>query len=112
MSKAQGYSLWLIPTGETYDRLNNIIVSLSKRYKTQYFEPHVTLVGGILGSEDDVISKTSQLTALLHPHMIELSRIDFLNEYFRCLFVKARETAYVMSANQLARGVYGQETIV
>jgi len=52
MSKAKGYSLWLMPTEEVYDGLNTIISQLSRKYSTQYFKPHVTLIGEILGSED------------------------------------------------------------
>lgn len=40
-------SLWIVPSGETYNLLQNQINTLSEVHKTPTFEPHVTLVSGV-----------------------------------------------------------------
>jgi 2'-5' RNA ligase len=110
MSKAKSYSLWLMPTGEVYDRLNTLISQLSREYYTPYFKPHVTLIGEVLDSENEVISNIAHLTSVIHPYRIELGRVQYRNEYFRCLFLKAKETDEVMRANQEARKIFSRQS--
>lgn len=110
MPEAKGYSLWLMPAGDVYDRLKGLISRLSRRYSTPDFEPHVTLLSEIPGPEDEIVSKTARLASVIGPYKIELSRVEYLNEYFRCLFLRAKETDEVMRANREARRIFGRET--
>ena len=110
MTRAKGYSIWLMPTGDVYNKLNTLISQLSKKYNAPYFEPHITLIGEVLGSEDEVISKTTRLASVVHPYRIELVQVGYLNKYFRCLFLRAKETGEVMRANQEARKIFNRET--
>ena len=110
MTKAKGYSIWLMPIGEVYNTLNSLILKLSRKYSTSYFKPHVTLIGSLTGSEKGIIAKTVQLASLIHPLRIELDRVEYLNKYFRCLFIKVKETDELMEANQKARKMFGRET--
>lgn len=59
--KAKGYSLWLMPTGEAYGKFSNLIKRLAKEYNAPVFEPHVTLIGDLMGSENGVLKKVEQL---------------------------------------------------
>lgn len=108
MSKASGYSLWLIPTGRAYVRLDELISKLCKKCNVPYFEPHVTLLGKIAGSKDNVLSKTAQLASIVKPYTIEFEKINYLDDYFKCLFLKAKETNEVMQANAHARILFGR----
>jgi 2'-5' RNA ligase len=110
MLKTNVYSIWLIPTGEVYNRLNTLISKLSKNYNTPYFEPHVTLISKVLGSDNEIIQRTSQLSSLVRKYRIELNRVEYLDEYFRCLFLRLRETNEVMGANREAREIFGRKT--
>ncbi len=105
--KAKGYSIWLMPQGEIYRYLSEIIFRLSKKYNSPYFEPHVTLLGGMEGSEKDILQKTEKLARIIAPYEIRLTKIGFLDEYFRALFVKADKTRKVMNANRKAQGMFG-----
>lgn len=99
MIKGKGYSLWFMPTGSVYDRLVKIISQLSKKYSSPNFEPHVTLLAPIDEPGEEITSKTSQLVSLIQPYEIKLTTVDYLDEYFRCLFIRAEETKDVMGAN-------------
>lgn len=107
--KAKGYSIWLTPTGEVYRKLAEIISQLSKKYSTPNFEPHLTLIGDLIGSEEEIISKTLKLAEQLKPFEIKLKKADYFDEYFKCLFIRAGKTKEVIEANNIAREAFNLE---
>jgi 2'-5' RNA ligase len=110
MEKSGEYSLWLIPRGRAYKKLARIIDRLSQKYGSPRFEPHVTVLGLLIGSEEELVSKTAQLASGLDPYEITLTSPGYTDTYFGCLFARVAETAEVMRANQTARGIFGRET--
>ena len=106
MTKAKGYSIWLIPAGGVYQKLSEIISQLSEKYSAPNFEPHITLLGNLIGPEEDLISKTLKLTAQLKPFKINLKKADYLDEYFKCLFIRAEKTKELIRANNIAREAF------
>ena len=108
MTKAEGYSLWLMPTDDVYRQLSETISQLSSKYSAPYFEPHVTLLGELLESEEEMLSKTEQLAGLIKPFTIKLTHVDYLDQYFRCLFLRADETNDLINANNKAREVFNR----
>ena len=95
-----------MPTGATFVKLAHIISQLSKDYSTPSFEPHITLLGGVIGSEEEIVKKTAQTASMLAPYEILLTQVDYLDEYFRCLFINVEKTSEVMNANAKAREVF------
>lgn len=110
MRTAKGYALWLMPSGDSYEILAQTILRLSRQYSTPFFEPHVTLLGGLLEPEEAVLSKTRQLAALVRPFGISLGSVDSQDEYFRCLFIRAKKTEALMQANSRARDIFNRHT--
>jgi len=101
-----GYALWLMPTGETRQRLSGTILELSRQYATPAFEPHVTLAGSIVGPAREVESKIKNLARRIPPFTVRLTTVEGLEEYFRCLFVRVAQTHPIMSANKAAREIF------
>ena len=108
MPRADVYSVWLMPEDEIYAKLNSTIRQLSKPYSTPEFEPHVTVIGTLTGDEQTLIEKMEDLAGIMTPFPIKLMDLDFLNEYFRCLFIRIEQTAAVMGANTRARTIFDQ----
>ena len=106
MTRAKGCSLWLMPAGETYRKLEKLILELSRRYSAPRFSPHVTLLGQVLDPPEVAAAKTEELASILHPFTVRLTRVDCLDEYFRCLFIRVEESRAVMGANEAARRVF------
>ena len=98
-----------MPTGEIRQRLAGTILDLSREYAAPTFEPHVTLVGGIVGAAREVTAKMRELARRIPPFTIRLTVADYLDEYFRCLFVRVATTAPIMTANKAAREIFGLE---
>lgn len=103
MVEARGYSIWMMPSGQVYDGCSGLISKLSGEHQSPKFEPHVTLIGELEGIQEDVLRKTSDLAKLIKPFKIELEGLDSFDDYFRCLFIKAKETPELIDANSKAR---------
>ncbi len=109
MTTSTGYSIWLTPSGDIADELSKMIAQLSHQYATPVFPPHVTLIGNLVGGEKELSSQTQQLAAHIRAFEITLTTVDYLDEYFRCLFLRAAETPALVEANQKARALFHRE---
>ena len=102
------YSLWLMPTGDVCEHLTRTLQQLSAKHHAPEFSPHVTLLGGIVGPRREVIRKTTRLAGLLHPFTVRLGKIDYLDEYFRCLFVRVTAANTLRVAHKVACEVFSR----
>ena len=96
-----------MPTGDECNLLSRILQRLSARFAAPEFPPHVTLLGGCVGSRGELIRKSSRLAAGLRPFLLRLEEIDFLDEYYRCLFVHTALTKPLWKAHQAACQAFG-----
>jgi len=108
MIRIREYSIWILPPEAVFDKLDYVITQISKQYSTPYFEPHVTLLGNFTLPEEEMLSKTHQLTNFLKPFTLKLTTIDYLNEYFKSLFIRVEETEKLMEAHQEARTLFNR----
>lgn len=104
--KTKGYSIWLIPKGDSYKKFSSFINRLSKQYSSPVFVPHVTLIGGLYGKEESIIKKTAKLALLIKPFKIQLTKISAEQYYLKALFVKAKRTNELIGANKMARKIF------
>jgi 2'-5' RNA ligase len=102
------HALWLMPGGEERERLLALITGLSESYGTPLFEPHITLLGGLVSPEGELVPGTEELASSAEPFAVELDGIGHMEEYYRCLFAKVRETEELMGLNRMAREVFGR----
>jgi len=96
-----------MPKGDVCDRLSRILHQLSVRYGGPQFSPHVTLLGGCVGPRRELTRNSARVAAALRSFAIRLEKIDFLDEYFRCLFVRAALTEPLRKAHLAARQAFG-----
>lgn len=109
--KAKGYSLWLAPTGKAYDKLSGLIKRLAKEYNAPLFEPHVTLLGEAMQSEDEVLKRAGQLASGRNPFPVTLNSVDYSDFYFRTLFVRAERTGPLQALHDHAKEVFEMQNI-
>jgi 2'-5' RNA ligase len=108
----KGYALWLTPVEPVFNRLAREILRLSRELSTPRFDPHVTLLGRILLSEEKALARSAHLAGMLKPTRVELSKIGNLDEYFRCLFVTVVPLDSIIKARQTACRVFGHQNTV
>jgi len=104
---SRSYSVWLISEGKINEKLSAIISSLSKKYNSPLFEPHVTLIGGFVGDEKELLHKTEVLSRRIKPFNVKLTRTHQLNEFFRSFFILVEKTPELMNAYREAINVFG-----
>ena len=104
----QGYSIWLVPKNSVYTSLSKIISTISKELNSPDFPPHVTLIGK-LKPERGLIQKAEKLASTIKPLTLRLNQPSVLNEYYRSLFLKVKETNEVTNANQLAQEIFNRQ---
>ncbi|MFH2019929.1 MAG: hypothetical protein ABIJ34_00805 [archaeon] len=109
MEKARGISLWIMPTNGSYERLVALIKNLANKYNGPIFEPHITLLGDITRSKEDVITRAIQLAMLFRPFQISLQQTSYLDEYFRCIYAIA-ESQELIKMNDFSRRFYYMES--
>jgi len=104
--KSGNYGIWLMPSGEAYKKMSKIISKLASEYNSPVFEPHVTLIHSIQGTQKDVALKTSMLARTIKPFKITLNKVGFQDKYYRCLFIFANESKHLVDANKKAGEVF------
>ena len=107
--KKPNYSLWLMPPLHIHRRLKQIILRLSRGLCSPAFEPHVTLLGRLNGTETELVSNTRLLASRLNPIVIQFEQVDYLKEYFRCLFIRVAWSSELLDAYRTAVEVFGTD---
>lgn len=97
-----------MPGGKVREKLLALITGLSETYRTPPFEPHITLLGGLVSSEGVLAHGTKELAFSFGPLEVELDGMGHAEEYYRCLFAKVRETGQLMELNRRARDIFGR----
>ncbi|GJL60881.1 MAG: hypothetical protein NPIRA03_37380 [Nitrospirales bacterium] len=106
---ASTYHLWLKPTGHAHDILMKTITDLSQAYHAPVFDPHVTLLGSLPGTEEEISVQCLKLGGSLAPFDIFLAEPAHGDQYFQCVFLKTQETPALMNAHELAKRLFVKE---
>lgn len=106
---APTYHLWLPPAGNVYDLFVKIIADLGTAYAGPFFEPHVTLLGSLPGTEEEISVRISQLGTSLQPFDLQMTEPAYGNRYFQCVFLKVQQTSAIMHAHELAGRLFGKK---
>jgi 2'-5' RNA ligase len=100
-----------MPENNIYKKLSNLISLLSEEYSCPDFQPHVTLIGKIIGKREKVIEKTKKLTSEILPFKLYLNSVNFLDEYYKCLFMKVKKTNPIINANNKAKKIFNKNSL-
>ena len=107
MAENNSYALWIIPEGAAYTLTDGYIARLSQVYDLPKFKPHVTVLAGI---PDPATVALHDLARSLPLFRIRLSsQPEYLDERFRCLFLKAYETPKLMETFSKISQLFGYE---
>lgn len=99
------YSLWVIPDreSEAYRRFDEIIRDLAAAWEdAPEFEPHVTLLGGILTDHETVLTTTETLIQDQQPLELTFSGVRCSTTRYQCIFALVEPTVELLSLHQTA----------
>jgi 2'-5' RNA ligase len=109
MADTEKLSLWLVPGGEVRAGIEGVVRRLARLYGAPVFGPHVTLLGGITAGEGEALEAARALASGLAPFEVRFTGAEYMDEYYRCLYLRAEETAELMEAYEAACGAFGVE---
>lgn len=98
----QTYHHWFKPSGVAYDVLARTIRDLARNLNAPTFEPHISLIGNLDGTEEAIIQKTEQLASQLEPFTATLTKASYRDTHFNCLFMLVEQTPPLMQAHRVA----------
>jgi 2'-5' RNA ligase len=104
--RARGVSLWLRLDLVLEARVSRLIRELAERLGTPVFEPHVTLLGGLTGSSDEILERAGRLAAETPAFSIRLGALGGQDEYFRCLYLEVEKTPELLDLHRRALGSF------
>lgn len=106
MVSEETYSLWLCPVGEIAFSLKQHIQKLSEKHNTPAFDPHVTLLGGLQASRQELVDLTETLASSIRPFEILLTRAGTGTSFYQSLFVRVKETKPLLDARKKAEKLF------
>lgn len=95
----EDFSIWLLPPPDTRLKLIKLMKNLGKEYSGPVFEPHITLLGDINGPFQTIYSKTRTYASTITKMRIKLSKLDYGNEYFKCIFIVISNSLEISTAH-------------
>lgn len=105
------FNIFLIPCDMVYEHLATTIADLSKSYHAPNFVPHVTLLGNLHGSEDEITLQALNVARQLKPFNIQLTHLDYEEGYSKCLFLRVRKTPAILKAHALAKRAFSHHGV-
>ena len=99
-------SLWILPGGEALERIQHVMRLVHKRGGGPHFRPHVTLLTGIERTQASAELQLKHLAAQVKPFNIQLGRVEWRSEYFRCLYAVAALSDELAAARRAAYDVF------
>ncbi len=90
MSDPRLYSLWIVPPGDLYDRLRQLIDNVAARYGTPTFEPHVTLAPNLSAARETIAEVAARHAQQIEPFDITLTDLATADSYFYNVFHPVR----------------------
>lgn len=102
------YSIWLISHEKAVNSyLSSVIKDLADKYQGPEFEPHVTLLGRLSLTLEEVVKGCESLASKSGPLVLETGSIEYSTTYFQCVFVRIKPTPQLMSMYDTAKQILG-----
>jgi 2'-5' RNA ligase len=74
------YSLWVMPSGKDFLKLNSLVEEFANKYKSDKFIPHISLVDSIFESKNMIDEKMKKIIMSKESFTIHINKITFFDE--------------------------------
>src|SRR4051812_26327738 len=79
-------SIWIRPAGDALERIRKVLRLAHQETGRAQVTPHVTLLTGAETTRANAELKLKHLATRVRPFTITLGKIEWRDEYFRCLY--------------------------
>lgn len=110
MSEQSKFSLWVTPKKDSdlYIKLQGLIADLGRRFQAPIFETHITLLGDIQATSEDIITQVNELATKISPYKVTLDFIDYTDNLYQSLVIRILASKEVIDANKKARDMFNR----
>ncbi|KAK9832428.1 hypothetical protein WJX74_009958 [Apatococcus lobatus] len=109
-SAVQSYSIWAQPSGVLANRLQTEIDHLAGlTNEAPSFLPHVTVVAGVEGTEQEVLQRATEAAAQIQKYVIGFESVSYGKMYFQCVYMLCEPSRPTLAAAAAARRVFGKD---
>ncbi|XP_059669468.1 cyclic phosphodiesterase-like isoform X2 [Cornus florida] len=105
--KKDVYSVWGIPPDDVRERLKKLMSGLRSEFSGPEFEPHVTVVGAVLLTEDDARQKFTAACEGLKAYGATVVKVATGTFFYQCVFLLLHPAAEVVEASKHCTGHFG-----
>ena len=106
--KGVGFSLWIVPEGEVRRRLDALIAELARRFGGPVFDPHVTLLAGMVGPAEDIVARVRRVVRAAMAFPLRLVGPEVGDSYFRALYLRVEPSPELLALHGAARDAFGR----
>ncbi|GMH19439.1 hypothetical protein Nepgr_021280 [Nepenthes gracilis] len=86
--KKQEYSIWALPPEDVLERVKKLMAKLREEFGGPEFEPHVTIIGAIWLTEEEVHEKFRAATEGVKPVTVTSEALTYGPSFWTCLYVR------------------------
>lgn len=104
--KSGNYHLWVKPSGAAYDILAATVRRLAEELGGPVFEPHISLIGSLEGTDERLTLRTEELAQQLERFKAVLTEPSYRDDHFQCLFMLVEQTRSIMNAHAIATNFF------
>lgn len=101
------YFLWLIPGKDSFDDYQNLIDRIADKMKSVSFPPHITLIAGMQGDEEQMVEKSEELIEGLKSFDISLGDFGSKGEFFKMFYLLVDDSEKVIDLNKKGSEIFG-----
>jgi len=102
-------SIWLTPSEEDWDYLQEIINDLAAEYSAPVFSPHCTLLSPVDLNKKELQSVLSNVSKEIAPIYVTMSGLNYSNNIWKTVFIKLEKSSELIA---LQKRVVGQSSPV
>ncbi|GAB2299019.1 hypothetical protein Dimus_033094 [Dionaea muscipula] len=88
VTEKQEYSIWALPPEDVLERVKKLMAALQAEFGGPDFEPHLTLIGAIWQTEDEVHKKFNAAVQGLKPVQVSSEALVYGPSFWTCLYDK------------------------
>jgi hypothetical protein len=100
------YSLWLMPEDTLQTTLTALITDIAKQHNAFAFPAHITLLGNVHGTEQQVLAHAQELATSTTSFPVTLTEVDTTPEFYRALFIRVTLSTELTQFYEHARQIF------
>lgn len=99
IKKLEVYSVWALPSEDVKERLKKLMGGLRSEFGGPQFEPHVTVVGAIMLTEDEARDKFRKGCEGVKAYNVTVEKVGTGTFFYQCVYLLLHPTNEVVEAS-------------